>query len=137
MVLQLDSLSGSLRIISVFQFYWIWHMLAHTVSFSRRASPRCPGLFRFYFLHFRILSFVKRANVCCITGDNLSTNKRISDISRTPLIGCASHRFYLAVQSILSEEEELLSHIARIMNKLKCLLLSANYVNNYNRTKSA
>ena len=36
-------------------------------------------------------------NVVAIIGDNVSTNKFLSNITNIPLIGCASNRFNLAV----------------------------------------
>lgn len=64
-------------------------------------------------------------NVICIIGDNCNTNKSISNKLSIPMIGCASHRYNLAVQDILSEHEELLSKINTLMIKLKSLLLGA------------
>ncbi len=43
--------------------------------------------------------------VACIVGDNMNVNKSIANKVRVPLIGCASHRFNLAVCDIISEEE--------------------------------
>ena len=50
-------------------------------------------------------------NVLCIISDNCSTNKSIENILRLPLVGGASHRFNLAMQDILKEEEPLIARI--------------------------
>lgn len=41
------------------------------------------------------------SNVTCLVGDNCNTNKSIADILDLPLVGCAAHRFNLAVQDYL------------------------------------
>ena len=41
------------------------------------------------------------ANVVAVVADNCELNKAICDILMKPLIGCASHRFALAVQDWL------------------------------------
>lgn len=42
-------------------------------------------------------------NVIALIADNCSVNKSISNIREVPLLGCASHRFQLAVNEILEE----------------------------------
>lgn len=64
-------------------------------------------------------------DVCCIIGDNCNTNKAVANNASVALIGCASHRFNLAVQDLLAEEEMLISKINCLMVKLRTLLLSA------------
>ena len=81
--------------------------------------------------HYEFLTFVLNlyqkswANVVCLVGDNMNTNKSIANILGRPLIGCASHRLNLAVKDVLNEEEELLQKIHTIMIKLRGLLLGA------------
>lgn len=64
-------------------------------------------------------------NVICLIGDNCNTNKAVANNASVPLVGCASHRFNLAVQDILREEETCIAKIHSIMVKLRTLLLSA------------
>ena len=40
-------------------------------------------------------------NVVAVIGDNVSTNQALADMCKKPLIGCASHRFNLAMKKIL------------------------------------
>ena len=55
----------------------------------------------------------------------MTENKAIANRACVPLIGCASHRFNLAVQDLLSEEEAALSKVNHLMVKLGTLLLGA------------
>jgi len=67
--------------------------------------------------HKNFLEFVLRVfdktleDVICLVGDNCSTNKRLADICKMPLVGCASHRFNLEVQVFLEQHETLLSKV--------------------------
>lgn len=65
------------------------------------------------------------SNVIALVGDNVSVNKSISNKTGKPLIGCASHRYNLAVRDIIDGDIDLIDKIAAIMVKLKTLLLSA------------
>ena len=47
-----------------------------------------------------------------ISGDNCNLNKRIANIINVLLVGCASHRYNLAVESFLMKNYE---------NKIKCM----------------
>lgn len=60
-------------------------------------------------------------NVVALTGDNVSTNKALAGLVSLPLIGCASHRFQLAIQDKLSEHSEKIENIHKIMVKLRSL----------------
>ena len=64
-------------------------------------------------------------NVVALIGDNCNTNKSIANKLSLPLIGCASHRFNLAVQDILSEHETLLFKVHALMKKLRTPLMAA------------
>ena len=81
--------------------------------------------------HYQFISFTLSLynkswkNVCCLIGDNVSTNKCLSTKAKVPFIGCASHRFNLAVRALLQDDEPLVSKIQNIMVKLRTLLLSA------------
>lgn len=41
-------------------------------------------------------------DVICLVGDNCNTNSHLADLCGVPLVGCASHRFNLDVQLLLS-----------------------------------
>jgi len=64
------------------------------------------------------------SNVVAIIGDNCAVNKKISRLISVPLIGCASHKFNLAVK-LRSEREDnlttLISRISQLMRKLRKL----------------
>jgi hypothetical protein len=61
----------------------------------------------------------------CLIGDNCNTNKALATLARRPLVGCASHRFNLAVKDLLKEYSDLLNDINALMKKLKNLIPSA------------
>lgn len=60
-------------------------------------------------------------NVICLVGDNCNVNKALADLCDLPLIGCAAHRFNLAVQAYLgspSNEASLTKVKNRIYNNI-------------------
>ena len=63
-------------------------------------------------------------NVVAVIGDNVSTNQALADMCKKPLIGCASHRFNLAMKKFLDPFESLMSKITDLMGKLKTLKMS-------------
>jgi len=78
--------------------------------------------------HMNFLSFVLEifqkdfSNVICLVGDNCSTNLALANLCNKPLIGCAAHRFNLAIQKHLKESHELLlSKVNDLMTKLRTL----------------
>jgi hypothetical protein len=60
-------------------------------------------------------------DVSVFIGDNCTTNKRISDITKKPFVGCASHRLHLGVTDFLRPYEELLDKIENLMLRLRSL----------------
>ena len=60
-------------------------------------------------------------NVVALIGDNAEVNKALANLCEKPLIGCASHKFNLAVSHYLKNYEDLLGKINDIMVKLKSL----------------
>ena len=62
-----------------------------------------------------------RNNIGNIGCDNENHNKAISRILKVPMIGCASHRFNLAVNHILAGYEEILQKIHSLMKRLRTL----------------
>ncbi|KAH9135418.1 hypothetical protein LEN26_006419 [Aphanomyces euteiches] len=65
------------------------------------------------------------SNVVALIGDNCSTNIALARKAAVSFIGCASHRFNLAVKDILANHEPLLAKINRIMLKLQDLVPAA------------
>lgn len=61
------------------------------------------------------------SNIVCIIGDNCSTNKAVANILEVPLVGCASHRFNLAVNSFLKDFETELDKVSLISRKLRTI----------------
>lgn len=53
-------------------------------------------------------------NVLCLVGDNCSVNQRMGQILRVPLIGCASHKFNLAVRQWISQQAELTPIVKKV-----------------------
>ena len=64
-------------------------------------------------------------NIVCLIGDNCNTNKALATQARRPLVGCASHRFNLAVKDQLKDYADILSNINTLMKKLKNLIPAA------------
>ena len=60
-------------------------------------------------------------NLLFIVSDNCKTNQAIAKHTTLPFIGCASHRFNLAVQQYLEEHEELLRKIHELMKKFSTI----------------
>lgn len=79
------------------------------------------------FLTFQLEEVYKKSwcNVVCIVADNCNTNKAIANSVGVPLVGCASHRFNLAVEDILQEDDDFVQKIYAIMSKLRNPTLSA------------
>ena len=65
------------------------------------------------------------SNVVCIIGDNCSTNKSVANKLEVPLLGCASHRFNLAVNYYLQDFESQLEKVSQISRKLRTIKNSA------------
>ncbi|KAE9321784.1 hypothetical protein PR003_g17390 [Phytophthora rubi] len=59
------------------------------------------------------------AMVGFLVGDNCSTNQSIAMKMGIPLVGCASHRFNLAVKKYLEPHERLLSEVNDLMVELR------------------
>ena len=55
------------------------------------------------------------SNVICLFGDNRNTNKSVANKLGVPFIGCASHRFNLAVNSYLYDFEGVLDKVSFIL----------------------
>ena len=58
-------------------------------------------------------------NVLCIVGDNCSVNQSMARILGVPLIGCASHKFNLAVRQWIARQAEL-TPILKKVSLLHC-----------------
>ena len=60
-------------------------------------------------------------NLLFLVSDNCSTNQAITNHTAFSLLGCASHRFNLAVQQYLEEHKELLGKIHELMKKFSTI----------------
>ena len=58
-------------------------------------------------------------NIVCITGDNAEVNRALADLCGVPLIGCASHKFNLAVKEFMERYSGALDKIHAVMTKLR------------------
>lgn len=74
-----------------------------------------------------VLSLFKKSwgNVLCLIGDNCSTNRKLARLAKRPFIGCASHRFNLAVKKIVEKDKMIIDKVNRLMKKLKTTIPSA------------
>lgn len=71
-----------------------------------------------------------KSNIVCLVGDNCSTNKCLARQWGVPLVGCASHRFNLAVKHHWIDEQEarlndLIKKVSTLMSKA-CNLRAAH-----------
>ena len=64
------------------------------------------------------------SDVISLTGDNCSTNVAVSRILSLPLLGCASHKFDLALSEFIVPWKPLINKIHILMTKLNTLKLS-------------
>ena len=64
-------------------------------------------------------------NVACVIADNNNTNKAVADAMGASFIGCASHRFNLAVQDIIEIHATVVDKVQTLMIKLRNLTTSA------------
>ncbi|ETP51426.1 hypothetical protein F442_03441 [Phytophthora nicotianae P10297] len=75
--------------------------------------------------HIRFLDMVlnqyklEANNLIAIVCDNMETNKAISRRIDAPMIGCAAHRFNLAVKEYVQDHRALIKKVASLMRKLK------------------
>ena len=74
------------------------------------------------FLEATLCVFKKsKANVSFLVGDNCSTNVKISRDMKLPLIGCASHRFNLAVNCYLKFYDSTITKVNELMKKMSSI----------------
>jgi len=70
-----------------------------------------------------------KANILCIIGDNCNTNKCLARQWGIPLVGCASHRFNLAVKHWMEDQPGLMDAIKKLstlMSTKACNLRAAH-----------
>jgi len=65
---------------------------------------------------------VSKDNIACIIGDNCNTNKAISTRWNIPMVGCASHRFNLAVKHWIEKTPQ----VSKAIDKLSTLMSKAS-----------
>ena len=81
--------------------------------------------------HIEYITFVLElfnrsiSNVVGIVGDNFSVNLSISRKLETGFIGCASHRFNLAVKNLFKEDDGSSAKVHAIVKSLRKLILAA------------
>ncbi|KAG3111750.1 hypothetical protein PI124_g10585 [Phytophthora idaei] len=75
----------------------------------------------------RFLPFFGKSLDDCrfLVGDNCAVNKRLANLLRVPLIGCASHRLNLAMREYLEPYESSLEEVQRLMRKLRTVKQAA------------
>ncbi len=62
-----------------------------------------------------LLSYGKScADIVCLVGDNCSVNQSMARLLNVALLGCASHKFNLAVRRWIGEQPELIPIIAKV-----------------------
>lgn len=78
------------------------------------------------FIH-KTLSFYKKGidNIICVIADNCPVNKRTARLISVPMVGCASHRFNLAVMDIVGENSILIEKVRNVMVVLRQLIPAA------------
>ena len=72
------------------------------------------------FINFTLDVFSKTiSNVVAIVGDNCAVNKSIAKKLDVGFVGCASHRYNLAVCDILKDNDRIISLVREIMKKIR------------------
>ena len=64
-------------------------------------------------------------NFICVVADNNATNKLLASSMGASFIGCASHRFNLAMKDMIANYEEHIEKVQIIMKKLRSLIPAA------------
>lgn len=59
-------------------------------------------------------------NILCLVGDNCSVNQSMARQLGVPLIGCASHKFNLAVRQWISQQADLIPIIKKVCDMNVC-----------------
>jgi hypothetical protein len=62
-----------------------------------------------------------RTNVICLVGDNCTVNQSIARTMEVPLIGCASHKFDLAIGRWIKGQPELQEIIVKVRSCPSCI----------------
>ena len=62
----------------------------------------------------RVLESYGKNNVVCLVGDSCAVNQSMARIMKVSLLGCASHKFNLAVSRWIAEQGELTPIIAKV-----------------------
>jgi hypothetical protein len=60
-------------------------------------------------------------NLSFIVADNAAVNRSLSDLLNVPFVGCASHRFNLAVNRYLETYEPVIEKVHQLMTKLRTI----------------
>lgn len=76
-----------------------------------------------------------RANILFLVSDNCAVNIAISTRSGIPLIGCASHRFNLAMKSFLEPFDTVIKKANEIMKKF-CTIKGKAWLKNKTSLRS-
>ena len=63
----------------------------------------------------------RKENILFLVGDNTNTNPATANLLDVPFIGCASHRFNLAVEKYLERHGAILQDIHELMKKLSTI----------------
>ncbi|OWZ10701.1 hypothetical protein PHMEG_00016408 [Phytophthora megakarya] len=61
------------------------------------------------------------AQLCFFVDDHVLVNVAIAKKTKVPMIGCANHRFNLAVQELMREHSDLLNKVHQLMGKLNTI----------------
>lgn len=76
-----------------------------------------------------VLSYYKKTlnDVICFVGDNCSTNLKLAELAKVPLIGCAAHRLNLVVQKYLKQYEAIIRKVDLLMMELRVTTIAAKF----------
>ncbi len=93
------------------------------LAFSPLLDEECLDAASYYDFIESALEIFNRnvSDLLFVTCDNENTNKLLSDLLKTPMIGCASHRFNLSMKSFLKEAEIVIQKVNGVLKKLKGL----------------
>ena len=67
-------------------------------------------------------------SILCLLGDNCSNNQLMGQTLKVPFIGCASHKFNLAVRKLIAEQPDqnaIIQKVSTVMKKTSTLKIAA------------
>ncbi|KAE9014157.1 hypothetical protein PR003_g12305 [Phytophthora rubi] len=112
---------GTMHFVSVYALYVVGGRLQRTLLALSPLDQGSQDAAAHIELFRNVLAVYKKTvdMVQYIVADNCNINRSIDTKLGIPLVGCASHRFKLAVNKFVTEHELLLQKVNNIMSQLR------------------